>query len=463
MSTGLKEKDSILAIEKRFLTLVEEFGDKAGIDFDVHAVRDRQGIFSFALTTWLMLLQRINSKHSLVGAIEELLKGGAEQILSKMSRSKKVRNRKISLNSGGFSQARSRLSLERVRSFVDFVLGKLSEVYGNDRISGKQIFLLDGTGMTVGNYEEVTRVYPRQSTQYGPQKYPYLRVVFAHNLANGVAVCPEYGTLKQSEQALSVGVLNRLPKSSLVIADRNFGVFSVVYHAKEAGQEVLMRLKDAQALSLLKARVDTDEQITWTAPRRSGKGTHKALFGKEVQGRFIRSTVQRKGHRPLVLYFFTTSNLPVNELLRMYLYRERIENDIRDIKHTLSLQLVSSKSAEMIEKEILLGIMAYNLVRVIVADAAKEIGLQPRQISFSRAIGVIGIMHSKIIRAETQQELDAAYAWFLTAMRQIQIYKRKKPRPSQPRKIMMIRSRRYPIMKKSRAEEVAELNHNIVI
>lgn len=463
MGMRVRNKDSVFAIEKKFLDLVEEFGDVCGKDFDVHAVRDRRGVFSFALTVWLMLLQRINTKHSLVGAMEELLTGGGEQILSKMSRSKKVRNRKISLNSGGFSQARSRLQIEKVRSLVNFVLEKLSKAYGKDSIDGQQIFLLDGTGMAVGNYQEVTKVYPRQGTQYGPQRYPYLRIVFAHNLANGIAVCPAHGTLKQSEQELSVDVLNRLPKGSLVIADRNFGIFSVVYHAKQAGQEVLMRLNNAQALKLSKSQVDIDQQITWTAPRSSKKGTHKSLLGKEVTGRFIRSTVKRKGHRPLVLYFFTTSKLPVDELLKIYLYRERIENDIRDIKHTLRLELVSSKSPQIIEKEILLGIMAYNLVRVIVADAANKIGLQPRQISFSRAIGVIRIMHTKIIQATTQQQLDYANSWFLSAFRQIQIYKRKKIRPSQPRKIMALRSRRCPTMKKSRIEEVADLNPDFVI
>ena len=463
MEKGKLARGEFVEMEDRYIKFVEAFGLENELEMDVHAVRDRQGIFSFALTVWLMLLQRFNPKHSLSGALEELINGGADQVMSKIRGSKKVRLRKISLNSGGYSQARSRVPLKMISKLVEFVTSQMSKIYGGAEIEGEKVYLLDGTGMAVGNYEEVTKSYPRQRTQYGPQKYPYMRVVFAHNLANGMAVYPAHGTLKQSEQELSIGVPNRLPNNALVIADRNFGIYSVTYHALQAGVQTLTRLNDVQANKLSKSPGDIDEEIIWHAPKTSNKGTHKALIGTLLRGRVIRRTIQRAGFRPLVLNFFTTSKLSPDKLAQMYLSRERIENDIRDIKHTLSLQVISSKSADIIEKELLLGVLAYNLIRATIADTARKIGLEPRQISFSRSISVIRIMHNKIRQAKDQSDLNVAYDWFLTAMRQIQIYKRRKKRPAQPRKIMTIRSRRYPIMKKSRNQEVADINPHFVI
>jgi hypothetical protein len=450
-------------IETRYLEFVEAFGLERADRFDVHAVRDRQGVFSFALTVWLLILQRFNPRHSLSGALEELTRGAAEQVLSKIERSKKVRNRKISSNSGGYSQARKKLSLTLVKELSESVFKKMTKIYGTQETGGQKVYLLDGTGMTVGNYDAVSRKYPRQGTQYGPQRYPYLRVVFAHNLANGMAVCPQHGTLRQSEQELCIGTLKELPKGSLVIADRNFGIYSVTYHAAIAGLHTLTRIRDDIAKKLLSSsNTDADERVIWKAPHKSNKGTHKALMNTEIEGRVIKRTVQRNGFRNLVLYFFTTSDLPTDKLVEVYLQRERIENDIRDIKHTLCLQVVASKSPDIIEKELLLGIMAYNLLRATIADVAQKIGLQPRQISFSRALGLIRVMHEKLMRARTFREVEAAQVWFFTAMRQIQIYKRKKPRPTQPRKVMGTRLSGFPVMKKSRKEEELAINLGLI-
>jgi hypothetical protein len=450
-------------IETRYLEFVEAFKLEREDEFDIHAVRDRHGVFSFALTVWLMVIQRLNPRHSLSGALEALTRGAAEQVLSRIGGSKKVRNRQISSNSGGYAQARKRLSLELVKELVEFVFKRMSTIYGSDEVEGQKIYLLDGTGMTVGNYEGVTDRYPRQSTQYGPQRYPYLRVVFAHNLANGMAVCPKHGTLEQGEQELCVKILQELPKGALVIADRNFGIYSVTYHAVQAGLHTLTRLNDAVANKLLRSSdADIDKKIVWSAPTRSNKGTHRALMTTQVEGRVIKRTIQRMGHRPLVLTFFTTSDLPADKLVELYLHRERIENDIRDIKHTLCLQMVSSRSADIIEKELLLGIMAYNLIRATIADVAREIGLLPRQISFSRALGLIRVMHEKLMKAKTPSEFHLAQVWFFTAMRQIQIYKRKKKRPTQPRKIMGTRQSHFPTMKKSRQDEISAINKFVI-
>ncbi len=171
----------LLNIETRYLELVEAFALEREDELNVHAVRDRHGVFSFALTIWLLIIQRFNPRHSLSGALEELTRGAAEQVLSRIEGSKKVRNRQISLNSGGYAQARMRLSLELVKELVRFVFKKMVKIYGTEEVEGQKVYLLDGTGMTVGNYEDVTRKYPRQNTQYEPQHYPYLRVVFAHN------------------------------------------------------------------------------------------------------------------------------------------------------------------------------------------------------------------------------------------------------------------------------------------
>ena len=68
----------------------------------------------------------------------------------------------------------------------------------------------------------------------------------AHELASGLAVLPAFGPMygpqAVSEIALARQLLARLPEGSLLLADRNFGVFAFAHAAVEASHDVLLRL-----------------------------------------------------------------------------------------------------------------------------------------------------------------------------------------------------------------------------
>ncbi|PYT32788.1 MAG: hypothetical protein DMG57_00760 [Acidobacteria bacterium] len=73
------------------------------------------------------------------------------------------------------------------------------------------------------------------------------------------------------------------------------------------------------------------------------------------------------------------------------LYRRRwdIELDIRSLKQTLRMHSLSAQTPEMAEKEQLLAIAGYNLVRSVQMQAAREADLEPRRLSFSRVQAVV--------------------------------------------------------------------------
>ena len=106
----------------------------------------------------------------------------------------------------------------------------------------------------------------------------------------------------------------------------------------------------------------------------------------------------------MVLFFFTTCPEPPHLLAKLYGKRERIENDIRSLKHTLGMEMLYARTSEMTQKELVLGVAAYNLLRACLAVAAKRLGLEPRQISFSRGAELTRIFGNKIRLAESQNE-----------------------------------------------------------
>jgi hypothetical protein len=111
-----------------------------------------------------------------------------------------------------------------------------------------------------------------------------------------------------------------------------------------------------------------------------------------------------------LLYLFTTLELPVTEIVDMYGLRWNVETDLRSLKRTVGLHQLGSKSVDMVEKELLLAIAAYNLVRAVMCLAARRANIGPRQLSFSFVQTVVeaalpGLDHAAS-EAEYQQRLD---------------------------------------------------------
>jgi len=127
-----------------------------------------------------------------------------------------------------------------------------------------------------------------------------------------------------------------------------------------------------------------------------------------VKGRLI---VYANPTRPNeLLYLFTTLELPATEIVDIYGLRWNVETDLRSLKRTVGLHQLSSKSVDMVEKELLLAIAAYNLVRAVMCLAARRANAAPRQLSFSFVQTVVeaalpGLDHAAT-EAEYQQRLD---------------------------------------------------------
>ena len=83
------------------------------------------------------------------------------------------------------------------------------------------------------------------------------------------------------------------------------------------------------------------------------------------------------------LYLFTTLDLPADEIVQLYARRWNIETDLRSLKRTVRLHHINAKSDDMLEKELLIAMAAYNFVRAVMCMAARPSRIDPRQLSFA--------------------------------------------------------------------------------
>jgi len=212
----------------------------------------------------------------------------------------------------------------------------------------------------------------------------------------------------------------RLPSEAAVVADANFGVFSVAYAAAQRRRPVALRLTAVRARHLAGESLQdgTDRRIQWK-PTRDDRRNHPDLPpDASVWGRLIVRQVQpSNGAAPFLLALFSTLKDPAEQVAELYGRRWNMEVDLRSLKGTLRLEELTCTSTEMVAKEIDLAMLAYNLVRAVIYQTARKAGLAPRVFSFTQVRNVLQAFLPRIAAApdeRTQRKLCNDMLYYLS-------------------------------------------------
>lgn len=372
-----------------------------------------RGIYSLAVVVWLMMWQRLDGRGSLATAVQQVVQGALGDLLPP---EKRVVERRVSSNTGALSRARKRLPREAVEAVCDQIFVKLMESPGSNGGLMERLFLLDGSSMRLPHTPELKKAYPPGSNQHGEAHWPVILVLAAHHLSSGLAMrpCwgPMYGDEAVSEQGLTEQIMKRLPVWAVLMADRNFAVFSVAWAAQQQHSSVLFRITEARARRIggpLLPPAGSECRITWR-PSREDRRAHPDLPADAVvMGRLIVAHAAGEDGKRLKIYLFTPLEEPREMLVELYRRRWDIELDIRSLKQTLRMHSLSAKTPEMAEKELLLAIAGYNLVRSVQMAAARQANLEPRRLSFSRVQAVVMTALPRLATITDAAEWEAEY------------------------------------------------------
>ena len=399
------------------------------------ASKARRGIYCARVVLWLMILQRLHRGATLVATVQLLIQGAAEGLLQPCHR---VREEKISAYTGGYCQARQKLPKLLCKQVSEEIVERLRQVLGKDESDQGDIFVLDGSSLELEHCRGLVRCYPPAVNQHGRSHWPVVKIVVAHDVKTGMAQPPcwgaMYGEAAVSEQELAEKLMASLPKQSTVMGDRNFGVFWVAWAAQLQNLGVVLRLTEVRARKLAGVITQPGEyKVMWKASRWDGGKHHRFDKDVAITGRLIAARVGR-GKIKEWLYLFTTTTLLVEEVLALYKLRWNIETDLRSLKRTVSIHHIYAKSQDMFEKELLMAISAYNLVRAVMCMAARRKAIDPRQLSFSGVLNVVNCAWSKLIDAPTKPEHDREFSRILDLAAQCTLPNRRKRR-SYPRRL----------------------------
>lgn len=318
---------------------------------------------------------------------------------------------------GKVAQARARLPLRLWRHIFEWISNRaqqLSESF--DKWKGHRIVLADGTCVSMSDKQQLFDQFGTNSGYHGKGKYPLARLVTLC-LANTMTIIDyALGRYEQGESSLLFSILNRLRKGDLLVADRHFAAAHFYTHYKSRGLEFITRAHQRLKISRIR-RIKSyggGDFIGWLKINEIYR-RKDADLPKAIMARFIKCVIRIRGQRKvvwIVTSLLDNNKYPGSEIVELYGRRWRIETLFRQLKVNVGADVLRSQTAAGVRKEIVARLVAVNVVRTIMLEAALENDVDPMRISFVHAVRAI-ISFSPALASEPIWKLPLIYTAML--------------------------------------------------
>ena len=350
-------------------------------------VKFNESIYTPLTTLCLFLSQVLDSDHSCRAAVARLIVW--------MS----IKGRKpCSPDTGSYTDARRRLPLEVAINLVRRIAREIDSAAAESWLwKGRRVVLVDGTTASMPDTSENQKEFPQSTSQEPGLGFPMVRMVAILSLATGVArelAIGPYAGKETGETALFRALWGGLVEREIVLGDRIYASYFGIAGLSRGGADVLFRMHQKRKFDFRKGRAlgVEDHVAVWPKPPRPewmDEETYDAI-PDELEIRELRISVEKRGYRVNELILVTTmiddAVYSKSDLADLFIKRWNIELDFRSIKCVLQMDVLRCKSPEMVRKEIWMHLLAYNLIRGVMAKSAKAHRKQPRHLSFKGAL-----------------------------------------------------------------------------
>lgn len=259
------------------------------------------------------------------------------------------------------------------------------------RWHGRPVKVVDGSGLSMPDTPENQRDYPQSTKTKTGCGFPEMRITAIFCLATGVLLQCAKGSRHVAERTLFRNLWDGLEPGDVLLADRGFCGLADFHLLLRRGVDSVMRLHPARAagVRVIRKLGPGDTLVHWiksrTRPKWLTPEEWDAIPG-EVRVRHINFRVGVNGFRSTNITVATTlvdhRSFPARDFAELYRRRWAVELYFRDIKTSLGMDILRCKTPEMVQKELAMHIIAYNLIRATMLQAAAAAGRDVACISF---------------------------------------------------------------------------------
>src|SRR5262245_26596292 len=366
-----------------------------------HGVEYRDRVFGPVTTLWGFLSQVLSDDHSCRDAVSRVIAHRAASGLAVCSP-----------NTASYCNARARLPTAVMRDLAKRTAAELQAGTPERwRWNGRRVFIADGTHVSMPDTPENQAEYPQPEAQRPGIGFPLARLAVLLSLATGachdLAIAP-YAGKGTGETTLLRQMYGTLEPGDVVLADALFDDYFIACELRQRGVELVARAQYRRVGTRTVRSGPDGDVIVWRRPNKPHgmKGEQYRTYPKSLVMRQVSVDARDKDNRVEQFRVVTTildASIGGKQIGDLYERRWDGEVDVRSIKSTMKMDVLRCKTPEMVRKEIWAHLLAYNLLRTVMAVAAAESGTEPRKVSFKGAKQAVTAFAPKIEAARSEE------------------------------------------------------------
>lgn len=344
----------------------------------------RQRIYPPLVTLRLFIDQILSSDQACQGAVSQrlvarLIQGRAH----------------CSLSTGPYCKARQRLPLALLQRLCKHLGAQIENQAGAQwGWRGRCVKLFDATTVSMPDTVQNQQAWPQNARQASGLGFPLARIGALISLSSGAVIDYAVGPMQgkcSGEQALLRQLSGSLAENDLLLADALHSTWWAVQMLSLRGVCVVMPHDGKRSVDFSQGRIhsSTDHVAWWPRPQRAAWMSQEQ-YAQLPQGIWVREVKVDDG-RVLMTTLLEPAQASAGELAALYAMRWNIEVDFRTLKADMHMDVLRCKSPAMVQKEIAVYLLTYNLVRRVMAQAAQLAGQSARQLSFAGAQRLIRV------------------------------------------------------------------------
>jgi hypothetical protein len=360
--------------------------------------RDR--VFDPVTTIWGFLSQVLSEDHSCRDAVARVIAHRAASGLAVCSP-----------NTASYCNARACLPTGVLRALARRTAEELQDSLPERwKWNGRNVFIADGSHVSMPDTPQNQASYPQPEAQRPGIGFPLARLAVLLSLATGachdLAMAP-YAGKGTGETTLLRQMYDTLEPGDVVLADALFDDYFIACELRQRGIELVARAQYQRVGTQTVQSRPNGDLIVWQRPNKPHgmAGEQYRTYPKTLLMRQVGVDARGKDNRVDQFKVITTildASIDGGQIGDLYERRWDGEVDVRSIKSTMKMDVLRCKMPEMVRKEIWAHLLAYNLLRTVMAVAAAENGIEPRQVSFKGAKQAVTAFAPKIEAARPE-------------------------------------------------------------
>jgi hypothetical protein len=294
----------------------------------------------------------------------------------------------VSFTPSAYCQAIARLPEAFFGLLQILVTHRLRDDREEDRWRGHRLFLIDGTGVSMPDTPELQAAFGQPGGQRPGCGFPVAHVLALFEARSGYLLRAIVAPLRTHDLTHAAAMHPEMREGDVLVGDRAFGSFAHLAVCLGRGLHAVFRAHQRR-----RHTTAPDRLVRYAKPaRRPARMTaeeYDALPG-ELRVREIRVRVRTPGRRVRTVVLVTTlldrRRYPARAVGRIYEQRWRVETNLAQLKTTMGMDILKSRTADGVRKEVLVFGLAYNLVRRVMRAAADRQGVAVDRVSFVDAL-----------------------------------------------------------------------------